>query len=483
MKPSSMMKSNLRFTTEHTSTQNLLVRLVFILIYFYFFHFLRFQSPIFMSTALAGLAADFWKICDGQGNCHCDWRLTIYGCYEEEHMRPLYIALAAVSGLVGLGATGLLYHRVINLDQHVFDCRDRIPRPKPVESMAAFGATFNLLRMIHAIVIVTDIAPNVAFRSFLFEFPWQFGIGALSCYLFGIAHTLADSSRILYNTWVRAPAIVDCLGVMTIALPFVTNNLCAVAAGVFALQGNNTLAARFTAALYYFWTFYTGFLALLIFVAGIRLLRVLRIHSLERTESHVNLEKIKLGALKVKIIIFAGVGCLSVFVVLMVLYGRLRDAIMRNTGYNIAMAALWMFDGAITTAVIEFGVVLNPRIATLATNFGSSNGKVRSTTTSRTGPIETQSPRPFNFHSKPKFLMSDEFTLADFDPTRSQIEEEQQVLYHASTASTRALPYSPNEVPTMNNRAASIRPSIIDMADASTTSSAVTFLDHSRSLK
>lgn len=73
--------------------------------------------------------------------------------------------------------------------------------------------------MAHAIILVTDAAPNVAFRSckvlcycvcknyhpilhtytyivsiVIFEFPWQFGIGALSCYLFGIAHTLADVS-------------------------------------------------------------------------------------------------------------------------------------------------------------------------------------------------------------------------------------------------------------------------------------------------
>lgn len=45
---------------------------------------------------------EFWRICDDQGVCHCDWRLTIYGCEEEHQLRAMYIALAVVSGLVGV---------------------------------------------------------------------------------------------------------------------------------------------------------------------------------------------------------------------------------------------------------------------------------------------------------------------------------------------------------------------------------------------
>ena len=50
--------------------------------------------------------------------------------------------------------------------------------------------------------------------------------------------------------------------------------------------------------------------------------------------------------------------CLTVFAVMMVLYGRLRGPITENSAYNVAIAVIWMFDGAITTGVIEFGVVL-----------------------------------------------------------------------------------------------------------------------------
>lgn len=72
-----------------------------------------------------------------------------------------------------------------------------------------------VVRMIHAAIMVSDAAPNVAFRSckslllldthtythagtdmhsVIFEFPWQFGIAALACYMFGVAHTLSDVS-------------------------------------------------------------------------------------------------------------------------------------------------------------------------------------------------------------------------------------------------------------------------------------------------
>lgn len=63
----------------------------------------------------------FWKICDDNGVCHCDWRLTVYGCEEEKHMVPFYIALAAFSGLVGTmgkcpSATTITAVAVVNID-------------------------------------------------------------------------------------------------------------------------------------------------------------------------------------------------------------------------------------------------------------------------------------------------------------------------------------------------------------------------------
>lgn len=44
----------------------------------------------------------FWRYCDADGVCHCDWRLTITGCEEHNALKVIYIVNAVVSGLVGL---------------------------------------------------------------------------------------------------------------------------------------------------------------------------------------------------------------------------------------------------------------------------------------------------------------------------------------------------------------------------------------------
>lgn len=51
-----------------------------------------------------------------------------------------------------------------------------------------------LVRLLHSIILVTDVLSNVTFRSFAFEFPWAFGYAALSSYVFGIAHTMSEVS-------------------------------------------------------------------------------------------------------------------------------------------------------------------------------------------------------------------------------------------------------------------------------------------------
>lgn len=167
-----------------------------------------------------------WLVCD-HSRYQFDQRLS-----QSTHIYRFFFALGE--------ACGLLYHRLVNLKQQIFDCRTGFPRPKPIEAMGLFGIIFNfctdylegktakngqiqlilflflcVVRMIHAAIMVSDAAPNVAFRSckslllldthtythagtdmhsVIFEFPWQFGIAALACYMFGVAHTLSDVS-------------------------------------------------------------------------------------------------------------------------------------------------------------------------------------------------------------------------------------------------------------------------------------------------
>ena len=43
-----------------------------------------------------------WTVCDVDGICHCDWRLTAKGCEQEDTIKIIYIINAVISGLVGL---------------------------------------------------------------------------------------------------------------------------------------------------------------------------------------------------------------------------------------------------------------------------------------------------------------------------------------------------------------------------------------------
>lgn len=110
-----------------------------------------------------------------------------------------------------------------------------------------------------------------------------------------------QSSKTIYNAWFHSPVRIDILGTTFITLPFISNNICSIAAGIFADRGDDFLASQFTHALYYFWTIYCGSLGFMILVAGIRLLRLLEHHLKMQHDLRINIAKIKTGAFKVKL--------------------------------------------------------------------------------------------------------------------------------------------------------------------------------------
>ncbi|KAG2218098.1 hypothetical protein INT45_000021 [Circinella minor] len=324
-----------------------------------------------------GTQTTFWRICDDEGNCHCDWRLTLGDCYEDAPMRIIYIINAIGSAIVTVIAICLLYYRIFYRKQRIFDCRTPtgFVRPKPIEAMLFMAIIFNFLRMLQAVIVVTDAAPNPVFRSFLYEIPWQFGIAAFACYVFGIAHTVGDSSKSLYSAWFRSPVRIDILGTGFIVAPFITNNICSIAAGVYAQHGNDYLAGQFTHALYYLWTFWCGSLGFMVLIAGLRLLRLLNHHLRMQHDLRVNIAKIRTGTLKVKAIMLVGCVCLWVFAFILCMYGVFRDPITRNTGLNLAISAVWTYDGLAATLLVELALVLNPRMtASLGISTMSGNG-------------------------------------------------------------------------------------------------------------
>lgn len=86
-------------------------------------------------------------------------------------------------------------------------------------------------------------------------------------------------------------------------MPFLTNNVCSIAAAVYAEQGNFVKAKIFTDALYYLWAAYCFILATWILFAGLRLIKILQKHLDNQGDdtNSASIHKIKNGLFKVKI--------------------------------------------------------------------------------------------------------------------------------------------------------------------------------------
>ncbi|CAO3633917.1 unnamed protein product [Cunninghamella echinulata] len=302
----------------------------------------------------------FWRLCDDH-ICHCDYRLTVSNCVEAKGLFIVNIIDIVWSAIATAAAFGILYFRVFHRNQKILDTTGRFPRPKPIESMFLCGGLFNLFRLIHSTILVTDVVKNGIFRSFMFEFSWQFGITALACYLFGVVHTLACSSKTIYMSWVKSQMIVDISCIFMVVLPSVTILPMAIAAGYYAEKGDIEKAILITEAIYYLWLLFTFLLGCMVLLAGLRLLKLLNKHlSMQKNnESEEIKQKIKTGATKVKIIIGIGCTCLWAFSFMVALYATSRHTVMLDSKFTIIFTAMVFFNGPLATCMIELAVLID----------------------------------------------------------------------------------------------------------------------------
>ncbi|KAI7895728.1 uncharacterized protein EV154DRAFT_412860, partial [Mucor mucedo] len=191
-----------------------------------------------------------------------------------------------------------------------------------------------------------------------YECGLQLGYHCFALYLFGIAYALSESSRVIYSTWVRSQTLVNCLCVTSIMVPFLTTTPCATAAGIFAYQGNNAMASRFTRAQYTCWGIYCGYIGALLLFAGVRLLHLLNKYIHMQSNLKIDTSKVRIGALKVKIIVICGTACMWVFALLLGLYGNFRDQIMESVFTNMLVSVLWLFAGPFACFFILIAIVL-----------------------------------------------------------------------------------------------------------------------------
>ncbi|ORX53187.1 hypothetical protein DM01DRAFT_1383795 [Hesseltinella vesiculosa] len=301
----------------------------------------------------------FWRPCPN-GVCYCDYRLTIRGCTTTDELRILTIVAAAWSGACIAAVLTWLYHRVAIRGQLVFEMHGWFPRPKPIESLMFFALFFNIARLIHSCILLTDQAPWPVFRLIVYDLGWQCGFAAFSCYFFGVAHTLAASSKTIYNAWIRNPERVDVLCVVFITIPFILPTIFNILTGVNASQGNNDSAIFFTKVNYYIWMCLAIFLGIFVFFAGVRLVKLLTSHMVTKANQRVNIMKIKAGATKVKLTVFFGCVCIWGLAFFSGLFATARYGIITNNVYVGLVSGVINFIGIAATTLILTVLVVEP---------------------------------------------------------------------------------------------------------------------------
>ncbi|KAI8336359.1 hypothetical protein BC941DRAFT_428999 [Chlamydoabsidia padenii] len=304
-----------------------------------------------------------WRPCV-DGICYCDWRLTITNCYDEKLLRYINIVILALTVPVIIIGIGLLYHRLVNLKQVIFEYRNNFLRPRAMESILFFMVLHNILRLVQAISVVTDTAQNIIFRQFIFEFSFEMGYTTLGVYLFGIVHALRESDRVIFDQWMYSPLFADILCTSIIVSPYITNTICSLGAGISGYMGLMDQANAFTQALYTVWTAHCVVICSLTILAAYRLLNILNAHIKRKEETNTNIDvsKVKLGASKVKIIASTSSICMFLYSGVAITYGTLRVQIITHVPYNIFLFIAWNGLSLLASSLIAFSVILNPRM-------------------------------------------------------------------------------------------------------------------------
>ncbi|CAO3642006.1 unnamed protein product [Cunninghamella echinulata] len=278
-----------------------------------------------------------WVVKDKNNNDHCDFRLTSYNCIEDDFFKKMNITNAIMMVFILL-----------------------------------------VVRMFNAIVIATDIFPNIVFRSFLFEFPWAFGYGAFASYVFGIVQTM--NCHVAHTTWFQDHFKINIICVLMIIMPFLTNNIVSITAGVYEQNGNTEMAIIYTRLLYYIWTVYCGLLAIILIICGTQLTRLLQQNLKLQQGYPTNTNKIKAGMFKIKLVTVVGSICLALFSILVLIYAIFRKELADYTGVYYFMLLSWTFDGTITSCLVILTIMINPYTSGVIGNITGFNSTTHTTT-------------------------------------------------------------------------------------------------------
>ncbi|KAI8877238.1 hypothetical protein K501DRAFT_198625, partial [Backusella circina FSU 941] len=259
---------------------------------------------------------------------------------------------------------GILYHRIIIRGHSLIDFSPKkgLLRPKPIDSMFFILTIYNMIRLASSAILVADAASgNMVFRSFMFEFGWQFGFWGCTAYVIGIAQASAESQKSISTKWLPLPRIVDTAGFTFLIVPFVLNNTASITAGVLATS-NIKAADIFTKLLYVFWFLHCGSLATSVVYCGSRLIQTLSDHLKKFNATGERHAKIKTGIFKIRSMVIIISIALYSFALFLIFYGILRDLVMKNYVGSIFLCTVWNLLGPIATLGAALTIIFNPKM-------------------------------------------------------------------------------------------------------------------------
>ncbi|KAI9023841.1 hypothetical protein CLU79DRAFT_748456 [Phycomyces nitens] len=306
--------------------------------------------------------------------CHCDWRITITNCEEERQLRIINIVCIALSAVASIIALILILHRTLVRGHRIFDIdiRKGCFRPKPIDSMLVMLFVLNLLRMVYCIILATDVSKSLIFRSFMFDFPLQWGYAGAALYLTGILQTLADSHKTISSGWLPSPRMADIVSAILLFLPFTLNNIFSITSG--ALAYNNPRGSEImTRLLYSVWFFHCIFLCAAVTFAGTRLTRILTEH-LENFSSYgERYNAVRTGILKIHSVMVLLALYMLFLAVAVVVYGFFRNTVLLSLPATLIMASAWNLVSPLATFFIEVSMVIKPSMIEKGSSVQKSN--------------------------------------------------------------------------------------------------------------
>ncbi|KAI8138692.1 hypothetical protein BJV82DRAFT_286508 [Fennellomyces sp. T-0311] len=259
-----------------------------------------------------------------------------------------------------------------------------ILRPKPIDCMVVFFILFNTLRLLTSVVLIEDIAPNnwIA-RSFIFEFPWDVGLAGLTLYLIGIAQTISQSHSV--RGWLPSPVVIDIVGFSMLLVPIIIGIPLTIAAG--ALAERNLFAAEILVRVNYTaWFLWTGAFGAAVLYAALRLVSILKEHHKGSRHSQ-SYAAVEAGIYKIQSMAFIFTVSLWCFALFLLLFGILRDQIMRNKVVSIILGIFWTQLAQLSTLCVQILILCNPKFKrNPALRSKSSSGGTTDETTSSTRP-------------------------------------------------------------------------------------------------